>query len=103
MDFQLTEEQKSRQDQMNRDVERLRKELARVRSINAIFKDIEKEYDSSILLIFTTYDLVVDQSRVTRASCGTSWTRAKTCSGSSTTSSTCPASRRTRWSSCSSR
>lgn len=67
----LTEEQQSRQDRMDQEVKRLRKELARIRSINAVFKDIEKEYDSSILLIFTTYDLVVDQNRVTRASMGT--------------------------------
>ncbi len=66
----LTAEQKKQQVQMKNEVERLRNELTRVRTLNTIFKDIEKEYGRSILLIFITYDLHLNKNRLTRASMG---------------------------------
>jgi S1-C subfamily serine protease len=67
----LTTEQKNQRAAMQAEIERLRGELARVRSLNTIFKSIEREYGASILLIFIAYDLVKDQDRITRGSMGT--------------------------------
>jgi len=66
----LTTEHQNQQARMQAEIERLRSELSRVRSLNAVFKEIEKEYGKSILLIFTTYDLVLDKQRVTQGSMG---------------------------------
>jgi S1-C subfamily serine protease len=66
----LTAEQRSRQVQMEQEVERLRRELAKVRTLNTIFKDVEKEYGRSVLLIFVTYELVMNQNRIQRSSMG---------------------------------
>ncbi|MFH1999496.1 MAG: trypsin-like peptidase domain-containing protein [Planctomycetota bacterium] len=66
----FTSEQQSRQAGMRQEMDRLRSELARIRTSNALFQEIEKEYGHSILLIFTTYELVLDPSRITRGSMG---------------------------------
>jgi len=55
---------------MKSEMDRLGKELARIRTLNTIFKDIEKEYGRSILLIFISYDLYLNKQRITRASMG---------------------------------
>ena len=66
----LTEAQKTREKQLQGEVTRLREELARIRTLNAVFKDIEKEYGGSILLLYTSYDLVLGPNRIPRGSMG---------------------------------
>lgn len=63
-------EKKDRQDLLKVEIDRLKLELARVRNLNAAFKEIEKEYGGSILLIFIAYELVLDKTRVPRGSMG---------------------------------
>ncbi len=67
----LDAEQKNQRQAMTAEIERLRAELARVRDLNATFQEIEKRTDPSILLILTTYDLVLGTDRLTQASMGT--------------------------------
>lgn len=52
------------------EVDQLKRELERLRSINTVFQEIEKEYAGSIFLIYTTYDLAWKTHRVTRGSMG---------------------------------
>jgi hypothetical protein len=66
----LTAEQRKGQTLVENEVKRLRAELAKVRTLNTIFKDIEKEYGRSVLLIFVTYELVMNQNRIPRSSMG---------------------------------
>jgi|GEM_PF-2241051 len=66
----LTEEHKKRQALMKAEMDRLRKELDGVRKRAVAFKEIEKEYGGSILLIFIQYELVLDQQRIPRGSMG---------------------------------
>lgn len=67
----LTTEHDRQRKSMQTEIKRLRAELARVRNLNAAFKEIEKEYGSSILLILTTYDLVLGNDRIKQGSMGT--------------------------------
>jgi len=53
------------------EIERLRAALGRVRDLNAIFQEIEKQSDRSVLLILATYDLVLGADRFSQASMGT--------------------------------
>jgi hypothetical protein len=55
---------------MQAEIERLRTELKRVKSLNTVFKEIEREYGGSILLIFTSYELVLNQQRIPQGSMG---------------------------------
>lgn len=50
---------------------RLREELERHRESVQGFKEIQKRYDASVLLIFVQYDLIKGKLRETRQGCGT--------------------------------
>ncbi|MFQ5503469.1 MAG: trypsin-like peptidase domain-containing protein [Planctomycetota bacterium] len=53
------------------ELEKLRKELGRVRSVNSVFKEIEKEYAASVLIIYTRYELASGTKKIRKWGTGT--------------------------------